>query len=320
MTIAGNEDCCFLGQRGHQNVCATWLAACCPVRSFYPHTHFTAAKAPLTIAGHLIKNASGSTWEWHTCVCLISSPLARWYNGIWFHLFQRKSQIRLHFETFCIVNLRVKWSYICCIHRNPVENIAATVAFSIQLVRQKLFVGSSLHTAPWFLHTAAVVCAWHFTSRCTDSKEGGRVWRRLIEALTIPPYQLPPSCGRQRAGVAASLQTACPEARRCASPLPPSAGSALPAGRPRSYTMLDRIKVTFLAVTGADNLSHEFNMLWEGADRMTPANPCPPSGFDGWGVAGPLPSAARLWLEPRHRDVYFHNDAGGVHCGPGVYI
>lgn len=62
-------------------------------------------------------------------------------------------------------------------------------------------------------------------------------------------------------GVAASLQTASPEARRCTSLLPPSAGSALPAGSPRSHTMVDRIKVTFLAVTVADNLSHEFNML-----------------------------------------------------------
>lgn len=32
----------------------------------------------------------------------------------------------------------------------------------------------------------------------------------------------------------------------------------------------------------------------EGADHMTPANPCPPSGFDGWGVAGPPTSAAHL--------------------------
>lgn len=147
-------------------------------------------------------------------------------------------------------------------HRNPVENIAATLASSIQLVPQKLFIGSSLQAAPRFLRTAKVACARHFTSRCPDIKEGGLVWRRLIGALTIPPYQLPPSCGRQRVGVAASLQSACPEARRCTSRLPPSlCGSALPAGRPRSYTMVDRIKVTFLAVTVADNLSHEFNML-----------------------------------------------------------
>lgn len=53
---------------------------------------------------------------------------------------------------------------------------------------------------------------------------------------------------------------------------------------------------------------------------MTPANPCPPSAFDGRGVAGPLPSAARPRLEPRHRHVYFDNDAGGERCGPGVYI
>lgn len=154
------------------------------------------------LLGISLKMYQAPRWEQHTCVCLISSPLARWYNGIRFHLFQRKSQIRPH---FCICNLRVKWCYICCIHRNPMETLAATVAFSIQLVPKKLFISSNLHAAPWFLHTAAVACASHFTSRCTDTKEGGRVWRRLIGALTIPPYQLPPSCGRQRVGVAASL-------------------------------------------------------------------------------------------------------------------
>lgn len=73
--------------------------------------------------------------------------------------------------------------------------------------------------------------------------------------------------------------------------LPPSVApcvcSVLPAGSPCSNTMVDRIKVTFLAVTVADNLSHEFNMprmeycrkvliIWHGLI------PHPPSGFDGW--------------------------------------
>lgn len=223
MTIAGGEDCCFLGQRGHPNVCATWLAACCPVRSFYPHTHTLLQRRRLSPAlGISLKMYHAPRWEQHTCVCLISSPLARWYNGLRFHLFQRRSQTRLHFEPFGVFTLRLKWCRVRCVCRNPVENTAATVASSIQLVPQKLFIGSTLHAAPWFLPTATAVCGRHFTSRCPDIREGGWVWRRLIGALTIPPYQLPPSCGRQRVGVAASLHTACPEARRCTSRLPPS--------------------------------------------------------------------------------------------------
>lgn len=47
-----------------------------------------------------------------------------------------------------------------------------------------------------------------------------------------------------------------------ASSLPPSLCRLCVASwQPRSYTMVDGIKVTFLAVTVADNLSHEFNML-----------------------------------------------------------
>lgn len=113
----------FLGQRGHQNVCATWLAACCPVRSFYPHTHTSLQRRLLSPSlGISLKMYQAPRWEQHTCVCLISSALARWYNGIRFHLFQRKSQIRLHFEP-CY--------YICCIRRNPTEKSGCNCSCSL---------------------------------------------------------------------------------------------------------------------------------------------------------------------------------------------
>lgn len=64
VAIAWNDGCCLSGQRGRQNVCDTWLAACCPARSCYPHTfriNLLQRWPALTIAGHLVKNVSGST-------------------------------------------------------------------------------------------------------------------------------------------------------------------------------------------------------------------------------------------------------------------
>lgn len=109
-------------------------------------------------------------------------------------------------------------------------------------------------------------CCWA-VRHCDSLHQAVRscwVWYRLIGALT---NQLLPSYGRQRVGVAASLQTVGAEAGRWTQPLlPPSiapcACPALPAGSPRSSTMVERIKVTFLAATVVDNLPHEFNMLW----------------------------------------------------------
>lgn len=76
----------------------------------------------------------------------------------------------------------------------------------------------------------------HPTSCCFHAGDKAWVWQ--------PPCRQP---GQRLEGVLTSP--------------PPRAFSVLPAGSPCSNTMVDRIKVTFLAVTVADNLSHEFNML-----------------------------------------------------------
>lgn len=110
---------------------------------------------------------------------------------------------------------------------------------------------------------AALRCA----ARSSDTRRAAAEFGSgCTGALAIPSHQLLLSCGRQSVGVAASLQTARAEAGRCTHhppppSLPPRASSVLPAGSPCSNTMVDRIKVTFLAVTVADNLSHEFNMV-----------------------------------------------------------
>lgn len=91
----------------------------------------------------------------------------------------------------------------------------------------------------------------HPTSCCLHV--GDKVW------VWQPPCRQP---GQRLEGVLTSpLPLSLPR------PLPPRACSVLPAGSPCSHTMGDGIKVTFLAVTVADNLSHEFNMLWMGYSR-----------------------------------------------------
>lgn len=155
------------------------------------------------------------------------------------------------------------------------------------------------------------------------------VWHRLIGALT---HQLLPSCGRQRVGVAASPQTAGAEAGRWTKHPPPPcysvtpcACSVLPAGSPCSNTMVDRIKVTFLAVTVADNLSHEFNMLWMEYSRkvliiwhgLIPTHHLVLTGRSCWDGALCCPPPTRTASQ---RLVYFHYDDVGDRCGFRVYI
>lgn len=118
-----------------------------------PRLHFTAEEAPLTIAGHLIKNVSGSRREQHTCVCLISSPPARWCNGEGFK------------EAPCSV-----------FALSPFSLLIFAVYARVWLQRLQTEPLGQRHCFP---HAAAVVGGAD-TSRCGDVKEGGPVWSRLI--------------------------------------------------------------------------------------------------------------------------------------------
>lgn len=112
---------------------------------------------------------------------------------------------------------------------------------------------------------AAPVC--RFASRCRDKTQSAAEFG--VGCSEPSPYhQLLPLCRETKRGCGSLPADSRGQAGRCAAYLPPpclrpslpEACSALPAGCPCSDTMADRIKVTFLAVTVADNLSHEFNM------------------------------------------------------------
>lgn len=62
--------------------CSVWPCA----EPLPPHT-LLQRRLISPLLGISLKMYQAAWWEQHTCVCLISSPLTRWYNGERFHLF-----------------------------------------------------------------------------------------------------------------------------------------------------------------------------------------------------------------------------------------
>jgi len=163
----------------------------------------------------------------------------------------------------------------------------------------------------------------------------GALHQGLLLSLAQANWSLlPPAAAfkwETKSGCGSLPQTVGAEAGRWTKPLPPSppcACSVLPAGSPCSNTMVDGIKVTFLAVTVADNLSHEFYMLWMEYSkkvliiwhRLIPTHHLVFLGVFFFVLFWVHERDSECLLLLQHLSVYFHNDVVGHLCGFTVYI